>query len=404
MSAARTLLALALALALTLPCGARPAAAHAINDQVEVFGYSQIWLTLYEQMEEAEGLFQHPSGDEAATNTSGFSLHRARLGTRVAVLDGLLRLSIQLRLEGDPGFLDASLSLHVARWLSIWIGQMKIPSTYENLTNTWQLDFIERATISTRLADYSLSRTTYASSLFYGVRSNLRDLGLALRGELELEPLTLRYHVMMGNGLGANLFIGGGTDKEYIITNNGQFFYGARLEAARILGAVTVGGHLSYNRHDDIVFNSGRVVYDLDRRSYSADLQLELPGTGLRLCGLYGAGVIDDDYDADGRTDLAYRGGEARVVWRLNPLLWALTGADFLETHLFELAFRYDGFSSEWNASGAPVREHTWTTGITYLLEPYLRVQLNWIVRVTDDPDNPDLDDDVLLLGVQGFI
>ena len=50
------------------------------------------------------------------------------------------------------------------------------------------------------------------------------------------------------------------------------------------------------------------------------------------------------------------------------------------------------------------VRQHTWTAGINYLHEPYLRIQLNLIFRDTDDPDNPDLQDNALLLGVQGFI
>jgi Phosphate-selective porin O and P len=397
-----TLAGLASLLLLTAP--ARPAAAHEINEQLTVFGYSQLWFTLYEQMEEAAGLNQHPSGDAAAASASGLSLRRARLGARVALFDGALRFFTQFKLEDDPSFTDAVISLHLAPWLSLHIGQQKIPSTYENLTFTAQLDFLERAAISTLLADYSLSRTTYASSLFYGVRSNLRDLGLAARGELELEPLSLRYFVMLGNGLGANLFIGGGTHKEYIITNNGQFFYGARLEAARIFDVVSVGGHLSYNRHDDMVFNSGRVVYDLDRRSYSADLQLRVPGTGLRLAGLFGAGVIDDDFDDDGRTDLRYRGGEGRLVWRLNPLLRRLVEWDALEQHIFELAFRYDNVSSEWNGTGVLVQRHTWTAGINYLWEPHLRVQLNVIFRAADDPDKPDLADDALLLGVQGYI
>ena len=43
-----------LASLLLLAAPARPAAAYEINEQLTVFGYSQLWFTLYEQMEEAE--------------------------------------------------------------------------------------------------------------------------------------------------------------------------------------------------------------------------------------------------------------------------------------------------------------------------------------------------------------
>jgi hypothetical protein len=397
MSLRATRLALAL---LLLPS---PAAAYEFTEDVEAFGYAQVWLTLYQQMEEADELYQSLSRDPAATSTSGLSINRARLGLRVKLIDGWLRFFGQLKLERDPSLLDAVFSLHVADWLEIGVGQRKIPSTYENLTYTWLLDFIERTTFSTSVADFSLSRTTYASSLFYGVRSNLRDLGLSVLGRLPLGPLELSYFGMLGNGLGANLFIGGGTHKEFIITNAGDFFYGGRLELG-LPEVVTLGGHVNYNHHDNIVFNSGRVVYDLDRLSASGDLQLVVPGTGLRACGLAGWGRIDDDFDDDGRTDLVYRGGEGRVVWQLNPLLQRLWWTDFLERHLFEIGARYDNFSSEWNGSGSVVRQHTWTFGFTYRYDPYIRAQLNVLIRQTDDPDLPDLDDNVLLLSLQGFV
>jgi hypothetical protein len=379
------------------------AAAWEFSDDVEAFGYAQIWLTLYQQMEEADELYQHPSGDPAATSTSGLSINRARLGLRVKLLDGWLRIFSQLKLERDPSLLDVVFTLHVADWLQLGVGQQKIPSTFENLTYTWQLDFIQRTTFSRNVADFSLSRTTHASSLFYGVGSNLRDLGLSLRGTVPLGPLEASYFAMLGNGLGANLFIGGGADKEFIITNPGDFFYGGRLQL-ELPEWAALGGHVNYNQHDNMVFNSGRVVYDLDRISASGDAQLSVPGTGLRLCGLLGWGRIDDDYDDDGRTDLVYWGGEGRLVWQLNPLLQHLWWTDLLERHLFELGVRYDNYSSEWNGTGSVVEQHTWTFGLTYRYDPYIRAQLNVLLRRTDDPDLPDLDDNVLLLAVQGFV
>ncbi len=104
-----------LASLLLLAAPARPAAAYEINEQLTVFGYSQLWFTLYEQMEEAEGLNQHPSGDAAAASASGLSLRRARLGARAALFDGALRLFTQFKLEGDPGFTDAVISLHLQK-------------------------------------------------------------------------------------------------------------------------------------------------------------------------------------------------------------------------------------------------------------------------------------------------
>jgi len=207
----------------------------------------------------------------------------------------------------------------------------------------------------------------------------------------------------MGNGLGANLFIGGGTEREFIITNPGDFFYGARLELS-LPEVIVLGGHVNANRHDNMVFNSGRVVYDLNRLSASADLRVTIPGSGIRLGGLYGWGEIDDDFDNDGRTDLVYQGGEVRLVWQLNPLLQRISWSGFFERHRFGLGARYDGFSSIWNGSGAAVRQHTFTLGATYSFDAYLKVQLEWALHRTEDPDQRDLGDDALILAVQGYI
>ncbi len=393
-----------IALTLCLCCGLqRGAGAYEFNDQAEAFGYAQFWFTLYEQMEEARELYQNPSRDSAATSASGLSINRARLGARLRLLEGRLRFYVQLKLERDPSLLDLLLSWRPARWCELGNGQQKIPSTYENLILSHQLDFIQRSLFSRNVADFSLSRTTFASSLFYGVRSNLRDLGLSLKGRVDLGPLELSYLTMLGNGLGANLFIGGGTNKEFIITNPGDFFYGARLELS-LPEVATLGGHINHNHHDNMVYNSGRVVFDLDRLSASGDLQITIPRTGLRLGGLYGWGEIDDDFDHDGRTDLAYWGGEARILWLLNPLLQRISWTGFLQRHQFGMGARYDNFSSTWNGSGSTVEQHTFTFGATYRYDPTIKVQLEFLLKRTDDPDQRDLDDNVLLLSVQGYV
>lgn len=380
------------------------AGAYQVSEQLRVYGHAQMWWTLYEQMEEARELYQHPSGDEAATVTSGFSLYRARIGARTRWLDDFLELGIQLRLERDPAILDCYAAFRVADWLRIIAGQFKIPSSWETLESSRNLDFILRSRLSEYMVDYSLARTTYASSLFYGTYSYLRDFGVGLKGDVDVWVGDLRYFLMLGNGLGTGLYISGGIRKEYIITNEGQFFSGLRVELADKGGIVTLGGHLDYNRHDNIVFNSGRTVYDLDRLSYSGDLRFTIPGTGVRLAGLLGRGKIDDDYDDNGRIDVLYDGWEARLVWRLNPVLRALHDVSWLDDHLFELGARFDRFAEEWNETGSVVTDDTWTFGITWLFRKTVKLQLNVMLRRTDDPSLRDLDDDIVLLQLQGAL
>ena len=381
-----------------------PASAYEVNDHLQVTGLAQMWITLYEQMEEAEGLHQHPSGDEATNATSGFSLHRARIGAYTFWFDRHVEISAQMRLERNPGLLDVYAGVHPARWLSIYFGQFKIPSSYEAMVNARDLDFILRTNIARDLADYSLSRTTYRSSLFYGVNSYYRDMGLGLKGDIDTGFCALRYFLMVGNGLGANLFISGAARREYIVTNKGQFFYGARLEIAEILDTVSVGGHFNYNKHDNIVFNSGRVVYDLNRLSYSGDLEIDVSLIGLRAVGMYGAGLIDDDYDDDGRTDLLYFGWESRLLWTLNPLISVFADSAFWERHFFEIGARFDRSVGDWNETGAEVTQNNWTFAVSYLFEDLLKVQLEYMRKLTDDPSMPELDDDILFIQIQGAL
>lgn len=380
------------------------ARAYEVSDQLRVDGHAQMWWTLYEQMEEARELYQRPSGDEAATATSGFSLYRARIGARSRWLDDFLELGIQLRLERAPAILDCYAAFRVADWLRIIAGQFKVPSSWETLESSRKLDFILRSRLSEYMVDYSLARTTYASSLFYGTYSYLRDFGIGLKGDVDVWLGNLRYFLMLGNGLGTGLYISGSIRKEYIITNAGQYFSGLRVELSDHGGIVTLGGHLNYNRHDNIVFNSGRTVYDLDRLSYAGDLRVEIPGTGVRIAGLVGRGKIDDDYDDNDRIDVLYDGWEARLVWRLNPLLRLLQDVPWLDDHLFELGARFDYFAEEWNQTGSTVTWETWTFGVTWLLGDMLKLQLNVMLRDTDDPSLPDLDDDIILLQLQGAV
>ena len=136
--------------------------------------------------------------------------------------------------------------------------------------------------------------------------------------------------------------------------------------------------------------------------SGSGDLRVVVPGTGLRLAACYIVGMVVDDDDADGHADLASRGWEARLIWSLGPLLGLLTSRDWLRRHRFELGFRGEGYTSDVNSSGTPVTIHDWTVGLAYRYKRLVAIQLNFVHRVTDDPANPDLWDDLLVLNVQG--
>jgi Phosphate-selective porin O and P len=383
----------------------RSARAYDVDPNLSVDGYFQEWFTVYEQMEDLRGLYQHPSNDEAADGTSGFRLANARVGLRARTADRRFGVVALVRLEKDAGILDLYGTATVAPWLTLLAGQFPVPSTYENLQPNPELDFLLRTQIAGALSDYALSRTTHASSLFYGNRSYRRDMGAGVRMHWEPGGLPIRTFGMVGNGFGANLHVGGDTNREYVIANKPfDWFYAGRLEVEPWPEVVTLGGHASYNRHNDIVFNSGRAVLDIRRTSYSTDLRFDYAPSGMRGAVAYGAGKNLDDWDDNGAVDFAYEGWEWRLIGRLNPLLKALTTWPALDHHAFELAFRYDALTTESDESGVRIRHRTWTPGFNYLYKDILKVQANWIVRRTDDPFNPDLADNAFILSLQGRI
>jgi hypothetical protein len=377
--------------------------AYEFNEHIEAYAYTQIWLTLHEQMEDTKGLYQNISHDEATGFTTGFRLNRARLGARVSFFKNILGGALQVKLEGGIAILDIYARVSPVTWLDIVVGQFKIPCTRENLTRSYRLNFMQRTWISTALADYSLSRTTYASSLFAGNQSFLRDLGLGLKSSFDIQGIPIRIFFMIGNGLGANLFVGGNTAKGFIITN-GQFFYGGRLEIDPWPEHLSLGGHFNFNKHDNIVFNSGRTVYDLHRLSYSADLILTVPRTGLRVIGMYGAGQILEDYDQNDKRDFVYSGWHTDLLWELNPLLCRISDSAMLQKHKFELGFRYENYRTEDDESGIPSNFHYWTFGLTYTFLQYIKVQFNAVLRRSKEPFLNDLDDDTYLLSFQFYI
>ncbi len=379
----------------------RAAGAYEFNRTIEVFVYVSAWVTVYEQMEEASGLVQYPSGNEAAASASGFSLSRLRVGLRLTLLKGWLQLKAQVKLERDPAVMDIFLQLNIRPWIRFKLGQFIVPGAYENMIDNRSLDFIQRTHLARNLVDWSLSRTPHVSSLFHGNRSYRRDFGLAMAGDIDIRRGFIRTIIMVGNGLGNNLYIGGSTNKEFIVTNLPQFFYGIRLELADLFDVLTVGGHFTYNEHDNIVLNSGRTVYDLNRISGSGDVRVKIPRTGLRAAGMFGYGEVREDFDRDGHGDLTYYGWEAKILWSLTGLAAGRTDCGFCEKNSIELGGRYENYTTEFNGSGVRVEQNDWTIGLNYEYIQYLKVQVNYVLRRTTDPSFPDLDDDILFVNVQ---
>jgi len=385
-----------------LVCGrAAPAQAAEVTEDLEVSGYFQAWFTLLEQMEDAQGLFQDITNDPAADFTSGFRLARLRVGLDYAFLRGKVGVSLLLKLEGDPGMLDANARWTPWKWLTVLVGQMRIPSTAENLRADRDLDFVLRTDLSDALADFALSRTNYPSSLMRGNRSYRRDFGLAVKGRYEGRHFAARAFLMMGNGLGANLFISGDTARGFLITNQAQFFWGARVEIEPWPKHLILGGHVSYNRHDNVVFNSGRTVLDIDRLAGSGDAELRFDRLGLRLGGLGGYGEINEDFNADGRTDFRYWGGSGYLLWDLQPMMRRATKGRFGAHHHIVVGFRYERYASNWDENAEWTFQTTYTAGVTYRYHSHIKLQLNAVLRRTDKPFRPDLDDDLYVLNIQ---
>ncbi|MEW6753212.1 MAG: porin [Candidatus Latescibacterota bacterium] len=361
---------------LVLPAGSGAASAPA----PAVHGYVQVWATLYEELE--NGLRQAGSNDLAQQEVSGFSLRRARVSFADSLGRAALRYRVEVLLEKSARLTDCYLAARLGRHLEVQVGQMKIPSTYEVAASSTRLDFVERAAVSARAPDWALSRTPYIAT-FMGNQSFLRDVGVALEGRAG----PVRWRGMVGNGLGANLFVGGTQHREFVLTNRaGRWFYGVRADVEAVPWLM-LGAHGSLNRHDDMLFNDQRTVIDLDRRSASADVLLRLPAA-VRVQGLWAAGAVDDAYYRDGKTNYQYTGYELRALWWPWP--------ERVETGL-----RFDRYADETGQSGDRVVQDTWTLGVNLRHGPQARLQVNYLLRDTDQRYEPDRDDDALLANVQ---
>ena len=347
--------------------------------QPQIGGYVQVWWTAYEQLENES---RQVGGDLARQQASGFSLRRARVAFRDTLSSARVWWKIEALLEGSARLTDCFLAAQLAEGLVLRVGQMKIPSSYEAMAPTTWTDFVERATVSSRLVDWSLSRTPYTST-FTGNRAFLRDIGVAVVGDIG----PVRGIGMVGNGLGANLFVGGKQRGEFVHSNGfGDWMYALRVDTD-LLDWLTVGGHGLLNRHDDMLFNDERTVIDLDRRSWSADALVSLPH-GTRVRGLYAGGVVDDDFYRDGRKNYEYTGYEMKAMYWLRP-------------QQLEVGLRFDSYGYEFSESGNRTVQDNLTVGINRYWGGRNRLQVNYTWKKTEEASAPDLDDDILLANLQ---
>jgi len=364
-------------------CGSVPAGgAEPAEGAVEVGGYVQLWCTVFEQAE--NGIQQAGTGDLAEQSASGFSLRRARVFARYNAWGDRVTFRVEGQLEGAVGLSDCHVAVRLGEGARLYLGQMKVPSTYEVAEPSVRLDFIEPSTLSARIVDWSLSRTPYIST-FSGNASGDRDLGVGLKARLAGDAF--RLFAMVGNGLGANLYIGGRGGSEFLYANQfGDFFYGLRLESQPV-PSLTLGGHACINRHSDVLFKDGKTVFDLRRRSQSIDVLIELP-LRVSLRAMVASGTVDDDYYRDSRTNYAYTGYEGKA------LAWLVDGA-------LQAGVRYDRYSYERDESGRPTHQDNWTVGLTYHVHDAMRLRLNAGWKHTDEPYRTDLRDNVLLASAQ---
>ena len=363
-----------------------PTLTTAESPHVRVEANTSFWWTIHEQVE--NGLLQAGSKEHAADQASGFNFKQGRVSFVFISPDRRIEALLKIRLEERADIIDFWGAYHVTPWLRVSIGQMKIPSTGEVLTQDHLLDFISRTTFGQNLGDFSLSRTPYISSIM-AVKSYNRDLGIALKGTLpEKKNPLLNYFFMVSNGIGANKYIGGKESSEFIYTNKiGDFYYGLRVEAM-IHPWVTIGVHGSLNKHDNIAIDARGPVYDLDRKVWTTDVAAHLPWNQ-KVYAFYGDGNMDDFVEAQ--------------HYRFNYDGWGLWTLLTLFDKRVEFGLRYDRFMTEFNKDGNETTQKNVTFGLNFRPEEYLRFQLNYIDKKTENDFEPDFDDNILFINTQFF-
>jgi len=356
-------------------------------------GYFQLWY-IYEDIE--DGSRQEVTGDKTVQEASGFAFNHVRLN--IDAFYGDVGGRVMLRLEGgSAGILDAF--CYYAPFdgmVKIVAGQMKIPSTYEAMEGDDQLDFITRSTFSEEVANWSLSKSPSSVSPFTSVQTYKRDTGIAFKGTL----YGTTCFFMVGNGLGANMFVGGPEKKQTLYSNKfGAYFYGFRgtfdiMDMLRqtvgidlFVSSLALGGHYNRNNHPDSLYNDQKTVIDIDRESWSVDGGIEL-FKRLRLTGMYGWGIVRDDFNHDGEPDYEYSG------WEIKAMVVLIQ--DWLEA-----GFRYDEYIWKKSIYAGESTAITYTVGMNFFYGSHLTVQANYKWKLARGGLTQDLNDDIFILQIQ---
>jgi len=376
------------------------------------------WLTLgaYAQMqyiyEKAENeKRQGQTGDPGVDSASGFNLKKARIS-----LDARQQLEsiplefgarFLLRLETQsPSLLDCYGLLSLYHGIAeLWMGQMKIPSTYEVGTSDTALDFTSMGILSSTMTDLALTRSMLVTSTMYNSSLSMRDMGAALKGE----AYGVSYFLMIGNGLGCSRYVGNKENTQYIHANGvGAHLYGIRGSvdfmktlkklnvytggASNPVSSFSIGGHYTYNKHEGMVLQDNTVV-DIKRRTWSGDIQivLDLPVpicNRIRLTGMIGGGDNHDteasgiDYDYD------YKGYEIKgIIEILRDML--------------DIGVRYDTYTYDYSIHGGGETLYNITTGIGWRYRDLLRVQCDYKWKHSNAKIEPDIDDNILTIQTQ---
>ena len=357
---------------------------NSLSPTLDMEATASFWWTIYEQVQ--NGLTQQGSGDKADDYASGFAFRHGRIAFIFGSPKGDLQLLLRIRLEERTDIVDFYGGWLPTEYFRLYIGQMKIPSTAEVLTAYNDLDFASRSTFGRKVGDYSMTRTPYISSVM-AAKSYDRDLGLAIKGSWPPDKYwDIRWFLMAGNGMGANRYIGGRENEEFLYTNSlGDMYFGGRLEASPIQW-ITAGMHASSNKHDDVSLGDRGPIMDIDRKAWSVDVAVG-HSNAPRMYGFYGAGEMEDYFDAQ-QYLYDYSGWGLQGIW---PLL----------NDRLELALRFDRFVSESGRDGTEMVQDDWTAGINWSPLENLRIQLNYVTKKATSEFESDIDDDILYMNFQ---
>jgi hypothetical protein len=312
----------------------------ATAQELSVGGYLQTWMILSQsqKIELAEGTEQY--------DTWGFRIRRARISARARLNDTFSVNSLFEFAGRDRNMLDFNFTGNFSNSFNLTAGQF-IPAG--QMFDTGRLSssvllFYERPTISVEL-----SRAMRYDSF--------RDIGVMANGKIG--PVWYAAHVC--NGLGRYSSAGDVIyDRKF-----GQGLYGARVDID-LLPRVTVGGHYTVNRQDNII-QTGIPPGTIDRTSFS----FRAAATDIPVPGLFAQFEYGNYTNAEGSSELTSDG-------------WYVTAGYSVKPELMILG-RYDTYMPDLPFTAFPPKENNITVGALYFIREgnreIFRIGLNYGYR-----------------------